>query len=42
MLSAYHQINDSWALVGNLGWQDWSAFGKQELTLSSTTARSFT
>jgi long-chain fatty acid transport protein len=42
MLSAYHQLNDRWALMGNLGWQDWSEFGKQDLTLRSTTAREFT
>ena len=23
MLSAYHELNDRWALMGNLGWQDW-------------------
>ena len=27
MLSGYHQINDQWAILGNVGWQDWSAFG---------------
>ena len=42
MLSAYHQVTDRWAIMGNIGWQDWSAFGKQDLTLSSTTATSFT
>lgn len=42
MVSGYHQLNDQWAILGNVGWQDWSAFGKQDLTLSSTTARSFT
>jgi long-chain fatty acid transport protein len=42
MISGYHQINDQWAIMGNIGWQDWSEFGKQDLTLSSTTSRSFT
>jgi len=42
MFSAYHQLTDRWALMGNIGWQDWSEFGKQDLTLSSTTARTFT
>jgi long-chain fatty acid transport protein len=42
MVSGYHQLNDQWAILGNVGWQDWSAFGKQDLTLTSTTARSFT
>ncbi len=42
MVSAYHQLTDRWAVMGNIGWQDWSAFGKQDLTLSATTATSFT
>ena len=41
MLSAYHQLTDSWAVMGNIGWQEWSAFGKQDLTLSSTTTTTF-
>ena len=24
MLSGYHEINDRWAVMGNVGWQDWS------------------
>lgn len=42
MLSGYQQINDRWALMGNIGWQDWSAFGKQDLTLRSDTSTTFT
>jgi long-chain fatty acid transport protein len=42
MLSAYHQLTDSWAVMGNIGWQDWSEFGKQDLTLRSTTSTTFT
>jgi len=42
MLSGYHQLTDRWAVMGNIGWQEWSAFGKQDLTLSSTTATTFT
>jgi long-chain fatty acid transport protein len=42
MFSAYHQLTDSWAIMGNIGWQEWSAFGKQDLTLSSTTSTTFT
>lgn len=42
MLSGYQQLTDRWAIMGNIGWQDWSEFGKQELTLSSSTATSFT
>ena len=42
MLSAYHQLTDRWAVMSNLGWQDWSEFGKQDLTLRSTNSTSFT
>ena len=27
MLSAYHALNDQWALMADVGWQDWSEFG---------------
>ncbi len=42
MLSGYHQLTDRWALMGNIGWQEWSEFGKQDLTLRSTNSRTFT
>lgn len=35
MISGYHELDSNWALVGNLGWQDWSEFGKSELTLNN-------
>ena len=42
MVSGYHQLSDRWAVMGNIGWQDWSEFGKQDLTLRSTTSTTFT
>jgi long-chain fatty acid transport protein len=42
MLSAYHQLTERWAVMANVGWQDWSEFGKQDLTLKSTDSRKFT
>jgi long-chain fatty acid transport protein len=42
MLSGFYQINERWAVMGNIGWQDWSAFGKQNLTLRSENATTFT
>jgi len=42
MLSGYHQLTDRLAIMGNIGWQEWSAFGKQDLTLKSTTSTTFT
>jgi long-chain fatty acid transport protein len=35
MLSGYHQLNESLALVGNLGWQEWSVFGKSDVIVNS-------
>lgn len=35
MASFYHELNDKWALLGNFGWQDWSEFGKIDVSLSS-------
>lgn len=37
MASFYHEFNDTWALLGNFGWQNWSEFGKVDVSLSSTT-----
>ncbi len=42
MFSAYHELNDRWALMGNLGWQDWSEFGKVGVTVASEDASSLT
>ncbi len=42
MLSGYHQLNPRWAIMGNIGWQNWSEFGKQDLTLRSTNSTTFT
>jgi long-chain fatty acid transport protein len=36
MASFYHEFNDTWALLGNFGWQDWSEFGKVDVSFSST------
>lgn len=30
MVSAYHALNDKWALMADVGWQDWSQFGYVE------------
>ena len=36
MFSVYHELNDRLALLANLGWQDWSEFGKVDVSLSGT------
>jgi len=35
MLSGYHEINNQWAIMGNVGWQDWSDFGNLEVSVSA-------
>ena len=42
MLSGYHQVNDKLAIVANLGWQDWSVFGKTDISVTSSATKSFT
>jgi long-chain fatty acid transport protein len=42
MLSAYHEFTDRIALLANLGWQDWSQFGKVEIGVSSAAVGSIT
>jgi long-chain fatty acid transport protein len=36
MASFYHELNSQWALLGNFGWQDWSEFGKIDVSFNST------
>ena len=36
MASAFHQINDQWAVLGSVGWQQWSKFGKVDIGISDT------
>lgn len=44
MLSGYGELSDAWAIMGNVGWQNWNAFGKVDVvvgdTLASTTSDS--
>ena len=36
MASAYHQLNDRIAVMGNLVWQNWSEFGKPDISVANT------
>ena len=36
MFSIFHQLNDQWAIMGNVGWQDQSDFGKTGISLASS------
>jgi len=42
MLSAFHELSDRWAIMGNLGWQDWSEFGEVGVTVASEDTSSLT
>jgi len=42
MTSFYHQLNRTWAVMGNLGWQDWSEYGKVGIRVESATPTSLT
>lgn len=37
MLSAFTQVDDHWALLGSVGWQQWSRFGQVQLGIDDTT-----
>lgn len=36
--SIFHQIDDKWAVLGSVGWQDWSRFGKINVSIDDTTS----
>jgi long-chain fatty acid transport protein len=42
MGSVFHQLDDRWALLGSLGWQQWSRFGKVEVGIDSSNPTSLT
>ena len=41
LVSAFHQLTDTLAIMGNVGWQDWSNYGQQEITVRSSTTTTF-
>ena len=36
MAGIYHRLNDQWALLGSVGWDEWSRFGRVNVDLSGT------
>ena len=42
MFSVYHELNNRWAIMGDVGWQDWSRFGKVDVSVNSNNPRSLT
>jgi len=42
MGSVYQELGSKWAVMGNVGWQQWSRLGKVDVTLVSESANSLT
>jgi long-chain fatty acid transport protein len=42
MASAYHELTDELAIMGNVGWQNWSSFGNIDVSIDSDTSTSAT
>lgn len=42
MGSVYYELNPKWAVMANVGWQEWSKFGEVDVTLVSESANSLT
>jgi long-chain fatty acid transport protein len=42
MFSGYHELNRQWAVMGNVGWQNWSQFGKVDVQINSNNPSSLT
>jgi long-chain fatty acid transport protein len=42
MLSAFHQFNKHWAVLGSAGWQQWSKFGQVQIGVDSSNPTSVT
>jgi len=42
MASLFHQVNPRWAVLGSVGWQQWSKFGKVEVGVDSNNPTSLT
>lgn len=42
MFSAYHDLNSSWAVMANVGWQNWSKFGQVDIGINSNNPTSLT
>ncbi|MBW2518923.1 MAG: outer membrane protein transport protein [Deltaproteobacteria bacterium] len=42
MFSVYHEMTEKLALMGNIGWQEWSSFGESAISLASTSTTDLT
>jgi len=39
MFSANQDVSEKWSVLGNVGWQNWSRFGKVDIGINSTDPR---
>ena len=42
MVSGYHELSETWAIMGDFGWENWSKFGQVDVSVVSSTATSLT
>lgn len=42
IVSGYHELTDAWAVMGDFGWENWSQFGKVDVSVVSSTTNSLT
>ena len=42
MFSGYHEMTDRLAVMANIGWQEWSEFGKSDIIINSNTTTRLT
>ncbi len=42
MASFYHELTDRWALLGDVGWQNWERFGRVEVSVATNNPTSLT
>jgi long-chain fatty acid transport protein len=42
MASLYHEVDPRWAILGNVGWQQWSKFGRLDIGVDSSDPVSLT
>jgi long-chain fatty acid transport protein len=42
MFGGYQELNDKWAIMGDVGWQNWEQFGKIDVGVDSSNPQSLT
>jgi long-chain fatty acid transport protein len=42
MVSGYHELSEAWAIMGDFGWDNWSQFGKVDVSVVGPTTTSLT